>query len=642
MKSQVKTWEDYLKVYQESLRSPDVFWETVAREKIKWRKSWSKVSEWDYRTAKVRWFLDAKLNVAENCLDRHLENGLGDQKALIWVGNAPGEERIFSFKDLHGEVCRTAHALEHLGVQKGDRVAIYLPNIPELAMSVLACARIGAIHSVIFGGFSPHSIQNRVTDCGAKLIITANGTYRGDKWIDLKGNVDEAMKMGCPTVEKVIVYPRHPERPSPKKDYDLPWADFVRSSLPKQHQAVAFDAEDPLFILYTSGSTGQPKGVMHAMGGYLTYVAYTYDVVFQPQKGDVYWCTADVGWITGHSYLIYGPLTNGITTVMFEGIPTHPDPGRFWDVVDKYQVNIFYSAPTAIRILAAAGDQFVNRSKRKSLRVLGTVGEPISPEAWKWYDHVVGEKRAPIVDTWWQTETGGILISPLAGITKTKPGSATLPLPGIEPRLLNDSGEEVRGAGSGALVLARSWPGQMTGVYGDSERFYKTYFSQFPNFYFTGDGASRDEEGNYTITGRMDDVIKVSGHRLGTAEVEAACLTHSGVAESGAVGVPDAVTGEALHVFVVLKDPKTASEELKKEVVQAVRKDVGPLATPQKIYWVPGLPKTRSGKIMRRILRKIAVGEFEQLGDTSTLAEPGIVAMIVDSIQRSSGKEERG
>ncbi|MEO5970325.1 MAG: acetate--CoA ligase, partial [Bdellovibrionia bacterium] len=585
----ISNWEDYLRVYEFSIKHEDAFWDAVARRQLKWKKAWTKVSDNDYLTGRVNWYPGAELNVSENCLDRHIEAGNGDRKALIWVGNEVGEERIFTFTELHREVCRVALALEALQVKKGDRVVLYLPNIPELAMSVLACARIGAVHCVIFGGFSAQSIYSRVKDCQASVIITANGTYRGDKWIDLKAKVDEALAMGCPSVKHVVTVMRHSESKStvagnsPSKEdvtRNVFWDAWLASIKSEQHQAQSHSALDPMFILYTSGSTGQPKGVLHTMGGYLTYASYTHEIVFQPQKDDVFWCTADVGWITGHTYLLYGPLANGCTTLMFEGIPTYPDPGRFWQIVEKYQVAIFYSAPTAIRILASAGDQFVTQHSRKSIRTLGTVGEPINPEAWKWYNKVVGEERAPIVDTWWQTETGGILISPLAGITPLKPGSATLPLPGIQPAILNDAGIVISGAGSGALVIKKSWPGQMNGVYGDTKefpsKFYDTYFAKFKGYYFSGDGAERDEEGFYWITGRMDDVIKVSGHRLGTAEIESACVTHPGVVESAAIGIPDPVTGEALHIFIVLKDKVAPSAELMKTITETVRKEVGP------------------------------------------------------------------
>lgn len=492
----IRNWEDYQRVYSFSVTHPEEFWASIADQKISWRKKWDQISQCDFNQAQVRWYLGAELNVSENCLDRHVQAGRGDHRALIWVGNHPGEEKIFTYSELLSAVSRTAHALESIGIKKGDRVLIYLPNIPELAMSVLACARIGAIHSVVFGGFSAHSIQTRANDCGARLILTTTGTFRGDKWIDLKVNVDEAMKLKCPSVEKVIVLKRnYPiEQNSPLQSYELDWNHFLTLAKSDLHSAPSHSATDPLFILYTSGSTGQPKGVLHSMGGYLTYVSYTHEIVFQLKLNDVYWCTADIGWITGHSYVLYGPLSNGITTLMYEGVPTHPDPGRFWEIVDRYQVSIFYSAPTAIRMLASHGESYVKKYSRQSLKTLGTVGEPINPEAWKWYFETVGERKSPIVDTWWQTETGGVLISPLAGITTTKPGSATLPLPGIIPHLIDESGTIIQGAGEGSLVIAESWPGQMIGVYGDSKRFYNTYFSQFANRYFTGDGAKRDSD----------------------------------------------------------------------------------------------------------------------------------------------------
>ncbi len=626
---QIRSWADYEYFYKNSLEHSDEFWSAVAEYKIKWRKQWSQVSEIDFNLGKINWFLGAELNVSENCLDRHLESGKGDQIALIWVGNHPNEEKIFTFRELYREVCRASNALEALGVEKGDRVVLYLPNIPEVVISILACARIGAIHSVIFGGFSAHSIQSRVNDCGAKLILTATGTYRGNKWIDLKANIDEAMALGCPSVTKVIVCERDSAHGFFSQSYDLKWAEWLDRFGSENHLGASHSAGDPLFILYTSGSTGKPKGVLHRMGGYLTYAAYTYDIVFQPKENDIYWCTADVGWITGHSYSIYGPLANGVATLIYEGVPNYPDPGRFWRIIDQYQVAIFYTAPTALRILASAGDDFVKKYSRHSLRVLGTVGEPISPETWQWYDEVVGEKRAPIVDTWWQTETGGILISPLAGISPTKPGSASFPLPGIEPKILDDAGKEKLGSGPGTLVLARSWPGQMAGIYGDPERFYKTYFAPYPGYYWTGDGAQRDDEGFYWITGRTDDVIKISGHRLGTAEVESACLVHPFVSESAAVGVPDPITGESLQIFVLLKEGLKGSEQLAQELMDLVRKEVGSIVSLKKVYWVPGLPKTRSGKIMRRILRKMAQGEKTHFGDLSSLADPAIIEMIL-------------
>ena len=637
MNLQIKNFEDYKKIYQYSLEHNDEFWSQIALKKIQWRKPWKQVSSCDYKNAVIQWFVGAELNVAENCLDRHLKTSRADKTALIWEGNSPGEEKKYTFKELHQEVCKVANGLESLGVKKGDRVAIYLSNTPELAMCLLACARIGAIHSVIFGGFSAQSIQNRVNDCGAKLIITANAFMRGNKAVELKATVDEAIEMGCPTVEKVLVIERLPVHSWKRKKIDVLWTDVIHEKTSTHHIAPSHGSEDPLFILYTSGSTGKPKGVLHTMGGYVTYAAYTHELVFQPQESDVYWCTADVGWITGHSYLLYGPLVNGTTTLMFEGVPNYPDWSRFWEIVDRHRVNIFYTAPTAIRMLAAAGDSFVKKHSRKSIRTLGTVGEPINPEAWKWYSEIVGEKRAPIVDTWWQTETGGILISPLAGISPTEPGSASFPLPGIEPKILDaSSAVEQKGEASGALVLARSWPGQMRGVYGDHKRFYDTYFTQYKGHYFTGDGARRDAQGFYWIIGRIDDVIQVAGHRLGTAEIESACITHPSVAESGAVGIPDAVKGEALHLFIVLKEGHPPSASLNQQIIDTVRKEIGPLATPQKLHWAPGLPKTRSGKIMRRILRKIAMGEFQSLGDTSTLADPAVVSKIVESVKNTT------
>jgi acetyl-CoA synthetase len=637
MDLKIRNFEDYKRVFQYSLTHNEEFWAEIANSQITWRKTWTKVSSCDFKNASIEWFKGAELNISENCLDRHLNTNRENKVALIWEGNSPGEGRKYTFKELHREVCRVANGLISLGIKKGDRVAIYLSNSPEVAMCMLACARVGAVHSVIFGGFSAQSIQNRVNDCGAKLIITANAFMRGTKAVETKAIVDEAIALGCPSVEKVLVFERLPNHPTRFGLIDVKWTDVIHSKTSTLHEAPSHHSEDPLFILYTSGSTGKPKGVLHTMGGYITYVAYTHELVFQPNENDVYWCTADVGWITGHSYLLYGPLANGTTTLMFEGVPNHPDWSRFWQIVDQHQVSIFYTAPTAIRMLAAAGDKFVKRSSRKSIRTLGTVGEPINPEAWKWYSEVVGENRAPIVDTWWQTETGGILISPLAGISPTEAGSASFPLPGIEPKLLEPStAKELTGETSGALVLARSWPGQMRGVYGDSKRFFETYFTQYKGFYFTGDGAKRDQNGMFWIIGRIDDVIQVAGHRLGTAEIESACITHPSVAESGAVGVPDALKGEALHLFIVLKDGKEPSEALGKQIVETVRKEIGPLATPQKLHWAPGLPKTRSGKIMRRILRKIAMGEFNSLGDTSTLADPLIVQKLVDAATESA------
>lgn len=613
----IDSWQKYQEIYSYSIQENKAFWAQVAQEKIKWRAPWREVSESCFEKGHIRWFLDGQLNVSENCVDRHLESGKADQTALIWVGNHENEVRRFTFRELHAEVCRVAVALEKVGIQKGDRVVLYLPSIPELAISLLACARIGAIHSVIFGGFSAQAIQSRIHDCQAKLVITADGGFRGDKWIDLKKTIDQALALNCPSVQNVIVLSRHHNQVWKPQARDLRWEDFIHDC-GTTHVAPAHDANDPLFILYTSGSTGKPKGVLHGMGGYITYASYTHEMVFQPKPSDVYWCTADLGWITGHSYLLYGPLANGITTFMYEGVPTFPDPGRFWKIIDEHQVNILYTAPTAIRILASFGDSWVKQHSRQSLRTLGTVGEPINPEAWQWYSEVVGDSRCPIVDTWWQTETGGILISPLAGITPLKPGCATYPLPGIRPQIIQDS-----------LVIEKSWPGQMIGVYGDPERFQQTYLSRFPGVYATGDSAHKDHDGMYWIKGREDDVIKVSGHRLGTAEIESACIILDEVIESAAVGLPDEQTGESLHVFAVLKPSVLKDEALTKKVISVIRQEVGPVATPKKIHWISGLPKTRSGKIMRRVLRKIATGQHEEIGDTSSLSEPGIISQLI-------------
>lgn len=636
----IHSWRDYLHQKQEASEHPDLYWAEVAQRKISWGKRWSQVSDCDFREAKVRWFVGATLNVAENCVDRHVREGRGHHTAIDFVGNDSRERRTYSFAQLKDEVCRVANALEAVGVKKGDRVVLYLPHIPELAFAVLACARIGAIHSVIFGGFSAQSIHNRVVDCSAKVILTANGTHRGNKWIELKARVDEALSMGCPSVEKVITLSRDPNKPYSKGALDLAWEDWVTATTSKEHFPIPHQAEDPLFILYTSGSTGKPKGVLHAMGGYLTYVAHTHETVFQIRPDDVFWCTADMGWITGHSYVLYGPLANGITTVLFEGVPNFPDPGVYWELIERLGVTIFYTAPTAIRMLASAGEEYTKKGNRTSLRVLGTVGEPINPEVWAWYDKTIGESRCPIVDTWWQTETGGILLSPLAGVSRTKPGSACFPLPGVEPQVVDESGKEILDDAPGTLLIRKSWPGQMIGIYGDKPgkegRFYQTYFQLFENSYWTGDGAKRDPDGCYWILGRTDDVIKVSGHRLGSAEIESACITHPLVAESAAIGVPDAMTGEAIHVFAVLKNPDSSQPDettFTQEIVQTVRREVGPLAHPSRVHLVPGLPKTRSGKIMRRLLKKLARGEFDTLGDTSTLAEPQIVERLVQALK---------
>ena len=616
----------YRSMYERSLREPDQFWAQQA-ERITWAKKWNTVSRWDFHTAKIEWFIGGKLNASVNCLDRHLDGPRRNKPALLWEGDSPQESRTLTYADLCRETCRFANALRKLGVRKGDRVTIYLPMVPELPVAMLACARIGAIHSVVFGGFSAESLRNRIQDCGSDLVITADGGYRGGRIVPLKETTDEALKE-CPGVKTVVVLKRTGKDVSFSEGRDRWWHEVVRGQ-PDFCEPETMDAEDPLFILYTSGSTGKPKGVMHTTGGYMVYTSLTQELVFDLKEGDIYWCTADCGWVTGHSYVVYGPLANGATSVMFEGVPQYPDWGRFWDVVDKYQVTILYTAPTAIRAIAREGEAPVKKRSRKSLRLLGTVGEPINPEVWLWYHRVVGDGRCPIVDTWWQTETGGILITPLPGAIDQKPGSATLPFFGIEPTIVDDKGEVLHGAATGNLCLSRPWPGIMRGVYGDPERFRKTYFSTFPGRYFTGDGCRRDEDGYYWITGRVDDVINVSGHRLGTAEIESALVSHQSVAEAAVVGFPHEIKGQGIYAYVTLKQGVTPTEALRTELIQHVRKGIGPLAQPDVIHWAPGLPKTRSGKIMRRILRKIAADEFDSLGDTSTLADPAVVDLLV-------------
>ena len=616
----------YQALYQRSLAEPDAFWAEQA-ERLQWVKRWDKVSSWDFHTAKIEWFIGGKLNASVNCLDRHLNGPRRDKAALIWEGDSPEESRVLTYSDLHREVCKFANVLKRNGVQKGDRVTIYLPMVPELPISMLACARIGAIHSVIFGGFSPESIKNRVQDCGSTFVITADGGFRATRLVPLKANCDEAL-LQCPGVKTCIVLRRTGKEIGWVDGRDRWWHEEMKDASADCPPSVQ-DAEDPLFILYTSGSTGKPKGVLHTTGGYLLYAALTHETVFDLREEDVYWCTADCGWVTGHSYLVYGPLANGATSVMFEGVPQSPDWGRFWDVVDKHKVSILYTAPTAIRAIAREGDAPVKKRDLSSLRLLGTVGEPINPETWLWYHRVVGKDRCPIVDTWWQTETGGIMITPLPGAIAQKPGSATLPFFGIEPTVVDDKGTVLEGATTGNLCISRAWPGIMRGVYGDAERFRQTYFSTYPGRYFTGDGCRRDEDGYYWITGRVDDVINVSGHRLGTAEVESALVSHSAVAESAVVGFPHDIKGQGIYAYVTLKQGITPSEELRKELIAHVRRGIGPLATPDVIHWAPALPKTRSGKIMRRILRKIAADEFETLGDTTTLADPTVVESLV-------------
>jgi acetyl-CoA synthetase len=626
--------DDYERLYAESLRDPDAFWGEAAK-RLDWMRAPTRVKDVSYALEDfhIRWFADGDLNASVNCLDRHLATR-GDKVALIFEPDSPdGEVQRITYRDLHARVCKLANALRHLGVQKGDRITIYLPMIPQAVVAMLACARIGAVHSVVFGGFAPQSIADRVQDCQSKLIITADEGLRGGKKVPLKANVDAALKLpGTNSVETVLVV-RHTDG---AVDMQMPrdrWYDAVVDGQPAACEPERMNAEDPLFILYTSGSTGKPKGVLHTTGGYLLWASYTHEAVFDLKDDDIFWCTADVGWVTGHSYIVYGPLANGATEVIFEGVPNFPDASRFWQTIDKHQVTIFYTAPTAIRALMREGDAPVKKTARTSLRLLGTVGEPINPEAWRWYNDVVGDGRCPIVDTWWQTETGGILISPLPGAIDAKPGSATKPFFGVQPAIVDAEGKRLEGATEGNLVLLDSWPGQMRSVYGDHQRFIDTYFKTYPGSYFTGDGCRRDADGYYWITGRVDDVINVSGHRIGTAEVESALVSHHDVAEAAVVGFPHDIKGQGIYAYVTLKQGIDASEALRKALVQQVRSEIGPTATPDHIQWAPGLPKTRSGKIMRRILRKIAENAPDQLGDTSTLADPSVVQSLVDERQ---------
>jgi acetyl-CoA synthetase len=620
---------DYEQLYRRSIDDNEGFWaEQAAR--IDWIKPFSKVKDVSFAKddVHIRWYHDGTLNVCYNCVDRHLPSRANDV-AIVWEGDDPARDLKITYKELHERVCRFANALKSLGAGKGDRITIYMPMIPEAAIAMLACARIGAIHSVVFGGFSPDALAGRINDCQSNIVITADQGVRGGKSIPMKANVDAAAKRAdVTTLEKVLVV-RHTGVDVEWKDGRDAWLHELEPQMAADCPCEEMNAEDPLFILYTSGSTGKPKGVLHTTGGYLVYVSMTYEFVFDYHPGDVYWCTADVGWVTGHSYIVYGPLANGAITLMFEGVPNYPTPSRFWEVCDKHQVNICYTAPTAIRALMRAGDEPVKKTSRKSLRLLGTVGEPINPEAWEWYYHVVGDARCPVVDTWWQTETGGILISPLPGATDLKPGSATKPMFGIQPALVDNEGRVLDGATQGNLVLLDSWPGQMRTVYGDHTRFVDTYFSTYPGCYMTGDGARRDEDGYYWITGRVDDVLNVSGHRMGTAEVESALVAHRQVAEAAVVGCPHEIKGQGIYAYVTLMEGVEQSDELLAELRQWVRKEIGPIATPDFIQWAPGLPKTRSGKIMRRILRKVAENDYGNLGDTSTLADPSVVDDLI-------------
>ena len=629
----INSMEQYKALWKRSIEDSDKFWAEIADEYVTWFKKWDKVEDYNFDLRKgpiyVKYFTGAKLNVSYNCLDRHLAKR-GDQVAIQWEGNEPTEQKAYTYKELYTAVCKFANVLKSLGVKKGDRVCLYLPMIPELAISMLACTRIGAIHSIVFGGFSSDALRDRIQDSTSKILVTCDGTFRGAKAIPQKDNADAALA-DCPSIEKQIIVKRVGDKVkcSWKEGRDL-WWDDVMAKAADTCEPAQLDSEDPLFILYTSGSTGKPKGVMHTTGGYLTYVAYTHKMIFDYHDGETYWCTADIGWVTGHSYIVYGPLCNGATSIMFEGVPNYPDISRFWKIVEKYKVDIFYTAPTAIRAIMKEGDDWVKKANISTLKVLGSVGEPINPEAWNWYHTKIGRSECPIVDTWWQTETGGILITPLPGAVPLKPGMATTPFMGVWPALLNDEGKEIpETVASGALVMKKPWPGIMRGVFGDPKRFQETYFEQFPGYYVAGDGARRDKDGYYQITGRIDDVINVSGHRMGTAEVESALVAHPKVAEAAVVGYPHELKGQSIYAYVTLKAGVEKSDALKKELVNHVRKEIGPIATPEKIQWADALPKTRSGKIMRRILKKVAANEIGELGDTSTLADPSVVDDIV-------------
>jgi acetyl-CoA synthetase len=626
-------FDTYQQMYNRSVQDPEAFWAEQAEKYVSWEKKWDKVLEWDFIKANIEWFKGGKLNVSYNCLDRHVEAGHGDQTAVIWEGNDPAEDAKLTYKQVLDEVCQFANAMKKIGVKKGDRVCMYMQMVPQLPIAMLACARIGAVHSVVFGAFSPDSLTERINDSSCKILITQDTALRGKKNdIPMKTNADEAVSK-CPSIEHVIVVKRTGNEVPMKAGRDLWWHEMVKPEATKC-PCEPMDAEDPLFILYTSGSTGHPKGVLHTTGGYLVYAAITHKNVFDYQEGDIYWCTADIGWVTGHSYIVYGPLCNRAVTVMFEGVPNYPDFGRFWDVVDKHKVNIFYTAPTALRALMKEGDTWPAKYDLSTLKVLGTVGEPIKSPEWHWYFRSIGKEKCPIVDTWWQTETGGILITPLPGAIKTKPGSATLPFFGVQPELVDENGKTIEGNGvSGNLCINFPWPGMMRTLYGDHDRFVQTYFSMYPGKYFTGDGCRRDEDGYYWITGRVDDVINVSGHRLGTAEIEGALGKHPSVAEAAVVGMPHDLKGQGIYAYVTLKTGKQSSDELIKELIKTVRKEIGPHASPDKIQFTPALPKTRSGKIMRRILRKISEGAVDQLGDTTTLADPSVVDALVEGRQ---------
>ena len=625
------TKEIYQDLCQQAETDSEKFWDKIGK-RVDWIKPYSKIKDvtWSRKNVDINWYYDGKLNVSENCIDRHLKDK-ADKIAIIWEGDNPDESLKISYKELHKKVCNLSNALKNNGVKKGDRITIYMPMIPEAAYAMLACSRIGAIHSVVFGGFSPEALAGRILDCDSHYVITADEGIRGGKTIPLKLNTDKAL-LKCPNVKNVFVVNRNNANIEMTEGRDL-WYHEIIKNVSDECEAEVMDAEDPLFILYTSGSTGKPKGVLHTSGGYIVYASYTHEMIFDYKPGDIYWCSADVGWVTGHSYIIYGPLCNGATTLMFEGVPNFPDASRFWQICDKHKVNIFYTAPTAIRALMKEGDEPVKATKRDSLKLLGSVGEPINPEAWLWYYNIVGEKKCPIVDTWWQTETGATLISPLPGATDLKPGSASKPIPGINPVLLDTNGNELEGSNEGNLCIKSSWPGQMRTVYGDHDRFIETYFSQYDGYYFTGDGCRRDEDDYYWITGRVDDVINVSGHRMGTAEVESALVSHNKVAEAAVVGFPHEIKGQGIYAYVTLIAGEKINDEIKKDLIGWVRKEIGPIASPDFIQFSSNLPKTRSGKIMRRILRKIAANDYDDLGDTSTLAEPKVVDDLIKNKQ---------